>query len=73
VSLAGRELGVDFAQGVTFADNEASRRNFLRANFKLIEERTTAGRACLVFRRPCFVGLGGDAGVTLGPQSDVPG
>jgi UDP-2,4-diacetamido-2,4,6-trideoxy-beta-L-altropyranose hydrolase len=65
VGLAGRELGVTFAQGVTFADNEVSRRTFLRSNFKLIEERTTAERACLVFRRPCFVELGGDAGVAI--------
>jgi UDP-2,4-diacetamido-2,4,6-trideoxy-beta-L-altropyranose hydrolase len=63
VGLAGRELGVDCAQAVTFADNDASRRAFLRANFRMIEERTTAGRACLVFRRPCFVKLGDEAGI----------
>ena len=65
VGLAGRELGVAYAQGITFADNEASRRAFLRANFSMIEERTTTGRPCLVFRRPCFVGLGDKAGVTF--------
>jgi RimJ/RimL family protein N-acetyltransferase len=63
VGLAGRELGVDCAQGVTFADNEASRRAFLRANFREIEERITNGRPCVVFRRPCFVKLGDEAGI----------
>ena len=61
MGLVRRELGVAWAQGITFADNEASRRGFLRANFSVIEERTTAGRACLVFRRPCFVSQGDEA------------
>jgi UDP-2,4-diacetamido-2,4,6-trideoxy-beta-L-altropyranose hydrolase len=65
VGLAGRELGVDCAQGVTFADNDVSRRAFLRANFREIEERITNGRPCVVFRRPCFVSLSDEAGVAV--------
>jgi UDP-2,4-diacetamido-2,4,6-trideoxy-beta-L-altropyranose hydrolase len=65
VDLAGRELAVDCVQGITFADNEASRRAFSRANFRVIEERVTAGRACLVFRRPCVVELVEAAGVAV--------
>jgi RimJ/RimL family protein N-acetyltransferase len=65
VGLAGRELGVGCAQGITFADNEPSRQAFLRANFSMIEERTINGRACLVFQRPCFLALGDEARVAI--------
>jgi RimJ/RimL family protein N-acetyltransferase len=60
--MAGRELGVNYAQGVTFADNEASRRAFLRANFRPVEEKSINGRPCVVFRRPCFMRLGDETG-----------
>ena len=52
VDLAGHELRIQRVQGITFIDNGASRRAFLRAKFAPVEEKTIAGRACLVFRRP---------------------
>lgn len=50
------ELGVGAVEGVTFADNPASARAFVKAGFERQGEREIAGRSCLVFRRACPVG-----------------
>jgi len=65
MGMAGQELGTNCAQGVTFADNEASRRAFLRARFRPVEERIINGRLCVVFQRTCFLSGSDEAGVGI--------
>ena len=49
--LAGQELGIRTAEGVSPGQNLASSRAFLRAGFEVIEEKRIAGQAYFVFRR----------------------
>jgi RimJ/RimL family protein N-acetyltransferase len=50
-SLAGRELGVSCAEGITFIENLASQRAFFKAGFTAVGPATIAGRDCMIFRR----------------------
>jgi len=52
--LANQELGVRAVEGITFVENRASNRAFVRAGFEVIEEKSIAGHACFVFRRSCL-------------------
>jgi RimJ/RimL family protein N-acetyltransferase len=65
IYLAGRELGVNRVQGLTFLDNRASRGAFVNAKFQVVEEQVMGGRACLVFQRSCLLQTSQEAGVSL--------
>jgi UDP-2,4-diacetamido-2,4,6-trideoxy-beta-L-altropyranose hydrolase len=51
--VAGQELGVRIVEGTTFVENRASNHAFVSAGFEVIEENSTAGRACFLFRHYC--------------------
>ena len=50
---AAQELGVKWLQGITFSDNRASARAFLKAGFKLVRQEAISGHACSIFERRC--------------------
>lgn len=52
--MARFELPAKWIEGITFADNSASNRAFLKAGFKQVARKKILGKECLVFRQPCF-------------------
>lgn len=60
--LAGRELGVEHVQGITFEENLGSVKAFVKAGFELVAHKQIAGRACLVFQRACRIKSVGEFG-----------
>jgi RimJ/RimL family protein N-acetyltransferase len=53
LDLAGRELRVRWAEGIVFQENRGSINAFVKSGFELVEKKTIAGHASLVFRRSC--------------------
>ena len=58
--LAAQELNVRQLEAVTFADNQASRRAFVKAGFELVEQRVIDGRQCAIFHRAVGKKLGSE-------------
>jgi UDP-2,4-diacetamido-2,4,6-trideoxy-beta-L-altropyranose hydrolase len=52
--LASRELGVRTVEGSALMENRAATHAFIRAGFEVVEEKSIAGHACVVFRRSCL-------------------